>query len=76
MTLDAARPLIGHAICNTVGIQKAAGRYLPPGSTFHLESVNAGSFVISWPSPRGKMEMQLSTADLTYFVSQAVWFSR
>jgi hypothetical protein len=71
MTFEAARMSIGRHVVNTMGIEQPNGPYLPSGSTFLLESVGAGMFEISWPSPRGKLNMRLPTSSLDQFARKA-----
>lgn len=71
MTFEAARMLVGQQVVNTEGISQPSRPYLPSGSTFQLEFVEAAMFGISWPSPRGKLSIRLPTSFLSHFISKA-----
>lgn len=70
MTPETARMFIGRQIVATVGISQPNGPYLPAGSTFWVEFVEFGSFGLSWPSPRGKLSIQLPISSLPHFVTK------
>lgn len=73
MTLEMARASIGQQISNTRGVSQSNGPYLPPGSNFRLEFLEADNFGLSWPSPRGTLTLRLPLAALGQFVTRAEW---
>jgi hypothetical protein len=73
MNLETARASIGQQISNTRGVSQSNGPYLPPGSNFRLEFLDADNFGLSWQSPRGRLTLRLPIAALQQFVSRGEW---
>jgi hypothetical protein len=73
MTAADARMSVGQQIFSTTGLSQPKGPFLPKGSVFRLEFIESGIFGLSWPSPRGRLSLQLPISALDHFISRADW---